>query len=580
MQIHKEISKQMSAKTASNIGGKTMPSQSPTVVQAQLETTTPGDTYEQEADRMADMVMRKIDGANTSEATPSNHCPTLTISCFGGTSMPISSQMESQLQSMQGGGHAMPEGLRVQMEGSFGHDFSNVRLHTDSAAADMSSSINAKAFTHGNDIYFNQGQFQPNTAAGQHLIAHELTHTVQQGGKVAREEEENRQGIEEIKKYRYDMCNANGITVIICGSYDGDHNGAYKKITFGEDLFKQKNVITIQSPYEEVDEIETELKHIVDAYGPLRNLIIIGHGRWNRIKISENHNLTISKENKEDYKKSISFFKTVKKLMDDSRAILSGSDSNQSSQIQSIYLLSCLTNSHFEGEKNIAEEFSDIIGPNVKFYASKAEVEVRSQKTTVTEDGTLSITDNEDNKNITRVDERKSYDKNEIEYSGDQEIGLSFAIAALIYKILQDKPTYSDVEKIEPLIDTTEKKFKEFRDVCIQTQEEKKASDKIIGGKAIAAEKILDTLSEIDKYIKKILTPEKGKKHGNFLTWEEYNMLYNVMDGLYGILDLYTERKSSLNEIMNPYVNGTYDLKRINENSGEYLLRRIIYNLK
>lgn len=73
---------------------------------------------------------------------------------------------------------------------------------------------------------------------------------------------------------------------------------------------------------------------------------------------------------------------------------------------------------------------------------------------------------------------------------------------------------------------------------------------------------------------------KKGKNHGNFLTWEEYNMLYNVMDGLYGILDLYTERKSSLNEIMNPYVNGTYDLKRINENSGEYLLRRIIYNLK
>ncbi len=199
MQTHKELSKQRSGKTASNIGGKAMPSQSPTVVQAQLETTAPGDVYEQEADRMADMVMRKMDGANTSEATPSNHCPTPTISCFGGTSMPLSSQMESQLQSMQGGGHAMPEGLRAQMEGSFGHDFSNVRLHTDSAAADMSRSINAKAFTHGNDIYFNQGQFQPNTAAGQHLIAHELTHTVQQGGKVAREEGEG----EDIKVIRF-----------------------------------------------------------------------------------------------------------------------------------------------------------------------------------------------------------------------------------------------------------------------------------------------------------------------------------------------------------------------------------------
>ncbi|MCR5246750.1 MAG: DUF4157 domain-containing protein [Paludibacteraceae bacterium] len=183
----KNSHRNLSIKSKKGVG---MPSQSSTVVQAQLETTTPGDAYEQEADRMADMVMRKIDGAKTSEATPSSHCPTPTISCFGGTSIPISSQMESQLQSMQGGGHAMPDGLRAQMENSFGHDFSNVRLHTDSAAADMSRSINAKAFTHGNDIYFNQGQFQPNTPAGQHLIAHELTHTVQQGGKVAREGED------------------------------------------------------------------------------------------------------------------------------------------------------------------------------------------------------------------------------------------------------------------------------------------------------------------------------------------------------------------------------------------------------
>lgn len=186
----KNSHRNLSIKSKKGVG---MPSQSSTVVQAQLETTTPGDAYEQEADRMADMVMRKIDGVNQSDAMPSSHCPTPTISCFGGTSMPISSEMESQLQAMQGGGHTMPEGLRAQMEGSFGHDFSNVRLHTDSAAADMSSRINAKAFTHGNDIYFNQGQFQPNTPAGQHLIAHELTHTVQQGGKVAREESENKE---------------------------------------------------------------------------------------------------------------------------------------------------------------------------------------------------------------------------------------------------------------------------------------------------------------------------------------------------------------------------------------------------
>ena len=80
----------------------------------------------------------------------------------------------------------MPTGLRNMMESGFGQDFSHVRLHTDSEAATLSSSIHAKAFTHGNDIYFNQGQFSPNTSEGQKLMAHELTHVVQGTGKVGR----------------------------------------------------------------------------------------------------------------------------------------------------------------------------------------------------------------------------------------------------------------------------------------------------------------------------------------------------------------------------------------------------------
>ena len=80
----------------------------------------------------------------------------------------------------------MPTGLRNMMESGFGQDFSHVRLHCDSEAASLSSSIHAKAFTHGSDIYFNQGQFSPYTSEGQKLMAHELTHVVQGTGTVER----------------------------------------------------------------------------------------------------------------------------------------------------------------------------------------------------------------------------------------------------------------------------------------------------------------------------------------------------------------------------------------------------------
>lgn len=81
----------------------------------------------------------------------------------------------------------MPPALKSRMESGFGADFSDVRLHTDTSAARMSSSIRANAFTSGNDIYFASGKYDPSSRSGQHLIAHELTHTLQQSGKVARE---------------------------------------------------------------------------------------------------------------------------------------------------------------------------------------------------------------------------------------------------------------------------------------------------------------------------------------------------------------------------------------------------------
>ncbi|MDH7444128.1 eCIS core domain-containing protein [Aquimarina sp. 2201CG14-23] len=100
------------------------------------------------------------------------------------------SSIESRLHSSKGGGAPLPKETKNQMESGFGTDFSNVRVHTDTNAKQMSQDMGAQAFTHGNDIYFNEGKFDTSSDSGQHLLAHELTHTVQQGGGVKRKAQE------------------------------------------------------------------------------------------------------------------------------------------------------------------------------------------------------------------------------------------------------------------------------------------------------------------------------------------------------------------------------------------------------
>ena len=89
--------------------------------------------------------------------------------------------VEQRLSERGGKGSPLPEGVRHTMEEHVGVDLSRARVHTDGEAAHLASELGAHAFTVGNDVYFNQGQYQPETPAGSHLLAHELTHVAQQG---------------------------------------------------------------------------------------------------------------------------------------------------------------------------------------------------------------------------------------------------------------------------------------------------------------------------------------------------------------------------------------------------------------
>jgi Domain of unknown function (DUF4157) len=90
--------------------------------------------------------------------------------------------IERSIDQARGGGRGMVHGTRTRMEAAFGTDFSGVRIHTDSRADGLSQSLSARAFTTGRDVFFRQGEYSPGTSSGRELLAHELTHVVQQNG--------------------------------------------------------------------------------------------------------------------------------------------------------------------------------------------------------------------------------------------------------------------------------------------------------------------------------------------------------------------------------------------------------------
>lgn len=156
-------------------------------IQTKLTVNTPGDVYEQEADRVADQVMRMPE-------------PNLQRACACGGACPKCQAEERerlQTKRVQAGdtgqttappivdevlrspGQPLSPTSHTFFEPRFGHDFSNVRVHADSRASEAAQAVSAKAFTVGRDIVFATSQYAPDVVEGRRLLAHELTHVVQ-----------------------------------------------------------------------------------------------------------------------------------------------------------------------------------------------------------------------------------------------------------------------------------------------------------------------------------------------------------------------------------------------------------------
>jgi hypothetical protein len=170
-------------------------------VQPKLTVNTPNDKYEREADTVADQVMRMSNPTIGQSNTPAiqracTDCEeeiqrqpieeeeekVVQLKSQNGATPAVSPQTASQIQGLPGGGQPLPLATRAFFEPRFGRDFNKVRVHTGTRATQSTQAINARAYTYGNHIAFARGQFNPHSTDGQRLLAHELTHVVQQTG--------------------------------------------------------------------------------------------------------------------------------------------------------------------------------------------------------------------------------------------------------------------------------------------------------------------------------------------------------------------------------------------------------------
>jgi len=177
-------------------------------LQAKLKVSTPGDEYEQEADRVAEQVMSirepgsvaKLSTAgrasntlaqrkcSTCEEEPDDKSLERSIAvrtkAAAGQTPRVNSEVSAQIDSLRGGGEPLPESSRAFFEPRFGRDLSGVRIHSNAIAAESARTLNALAYTVGQDIVFGAGQYAPAREDGRRLLAHELTHVLQQGGQT------------------------------------------------------------------------------------------------------------------------------------------------------------------------------------------------------------------------------------------------------------------------------------------------------------------------------------------------------------------------------------------------------------
>ena len=187
------------------------PTQPSLFIQAKLSVGPADDKYEEEADNVASKVMRMSDPVQRQEEEELQAKPDflqrqpmeeeeeelqpkrLDIQRAGaGDGFDVGGDVEENIRSMKGSGQPLPDETRGFFESRMGRDFSGVKIHDNSQSDSLNQSIQARAFTTGSDIFLKQGEYNPSSSGGKELLAHELTHVVQQGNADIKKETEDK----------------------------------------------------------------------------------------------------------------------------------------------------------------------------------------------------------------------------------------------------------------------------------------------------------------------------------------------------------------------------------------------------
>ncbi len=264
-----------------------------TKIQPRLVVGASNDVFEREADQVAEAVMQMPDGAVLSgpagreydavraksaeenesiayELPEEEEEKLVSLKADGDGEVPLPGGLDDRIRALEGGGVPLGEGERAFFEPRFGADFSQVRIHTGSSAEETVRSLNALAFTFGQDIVFGAGQYAPDTAAGRQLLAHELVHTVQQNGRKVIQRVG--QGDQEPEEGRRDRCSGEELNRAV------------------QEWIMPKVLLRIIEQYGPLSALPAEtVLHRNDGYIGIRYLVVAQQGERGSGKIKKYH---------------------------------------------------------------------------------------------------------------------------------------------------------------------------------------------------------------------------------------------------------------------------------------------------
>jgi len=229
-------------------------------IQTKLRIGAPNDIYEQEADKIAAQVMKMSDSSEPvqrmctecEDELKEKPVDIVRVKAEPGLADAVSGNMESQIRSGQRAGNELPDSALDFFEQRFRSSFSDVKIYNDSKSDTLNRSLHSRAFTLGNDIYFRQGEYNPSTYEGKKLLAHELTHVVQQNGKK-----------NSIQRFYTEDCSTSDISLI-----RSSHNRA---IAMLRKAIRRLNASPVTS------NTQRHFANHFGGYGDTRRDIVVGH---------------------------------------------------------------------------------------------------------------------------------------------------------------------------------------------------------------------------------------------------------------------------------------------------------------